>query len=149
MVEIIKQLSRLAPTRLFILGDLMLDRFVHGDAERVSAEASALVLRFDREDTRPGGAASLAVMARALSPKVRVAGVIGADDSGRMLTGLLDKTGLDCRTILTDASRPITLKERFLGQVSKGPWQQLLRVDRESRVPLPEDLDQPDHAAAA
>ena len=66
--------SRLGYPRLLVLGDLILDRYTWGDAERVSPEAPVLVLRADEEEVRPGGAASVAALLRGLDAEIVLAG---------------------------------------------------------------------------
>ncbi len=126
--------------RILVIGDLILDRHVHCEAERVSPEAAALILRFDHEEHRLGGAAGVATMGSSLGANVGVAAVCGDDEAGRLLVRLFATAGLKCHAIHTDPERSTTVKERFLGRSGKGPWQHLLRVDRESRAPLPAPL---------
>ena len=133
-------LDNLGRPRLLVLGDLMVDRFVWGEAERISPEAAALVLRCDREEARPGGAAGVALLAAALGADVRVAGVVGLDEGGAVLRHLLREAGISRRGIVCDPNRPTTVKQRFVGQVGNGPRQQLLRLDRETQQLLGGEL---------
>jgi broad specificity phosphatase PhoE len=82
-------LSWLGSPRLLVLGDLMLDRYCWGEAERVSPEGPALVLRRGHEDAWPGGAGAVARMAAALGARVSVAGVVGDDSDGPVPTTTL------------------------------------------------------------
>lgn len=84
------QLANKPPPRLLVIGDLILDRYTWGDAERVSPEAPVMVLRVDRREVRLGGAASVAMLLRALGADVTLAGVVGDDSEGRTLQALLD-----------------------------------------------------------
>jgi D-beta-D-heptose 7-phosphate kinase/D-beta-D-heptose 1-phosphate adenosyltransferase len=136
MSDLEQVLDGLGSPRLLVLGDAMLDRYLWGEAERVSPEAATLVLRRDREEARPGGAASVAVLAQALGAKVRLFGVVGDDEAGWHLRRLLDEAGVERGGVLHDAARPTTVKQRFAGQAGSGPPQPLLRVDHESRAPL-------------
>jgi D-beta-D-heptose 7-phosphate kinase / D-beta-D-heptose 1-phosphate adenosyltransferase len=141
--------DRLGCPRVLVVGDLILDRYTHGDAERISPEAPVPVLRADDPEVRPGGAASVAALLRALGAEVRLAGVVGDDVDGRVLKHLLDEIGTDICGVLCDVSRPTTSKERFLGRAAGRHVQQILRVDRESRDPLSSDLEQQLSAHAA
>jgi D-beta-D-heptose 7-phosphate kinase/D-beta-D-heptose 1-phosphate adenosyltransferase len=136
MSNLLEVVTRLGSPRLVVLGDLMLDRFVWGNAERVSPEAPALVLRRQRMQECLGGAGSVALMARTLGAEVRLAGVVGDDENSCVLYRLLDEAGIDCEGVLHEPSRPTTVKERFLAGTRNGPMQQLLRADHESRVPI-------------
>ncbi len=129
-------LHRIGRPRLLVLGDLVLDRFTHGDVSRVSPEAPVVVLRAERGETRPGGAAGVAVLLRALQAGVTLAGVVGDDDDGRLLRTLLRAEDVDCGPVLCDPGRPTTSKERLIAGAAHRPPQPLLRVDREDARPL-------------
>jgi D-beta-D-heptose 7-phosphate kinase/D-beta-D-heptose 1-phosphate adenosyltransferase len=126
--------------KILVFGDLMLDRYTWGDAERVSPEAPVIVLRADQEEVRPGGAASVAYLLRHLEAEVSVAGVVGNDSDGHTLRALLRDEGIDDQFVLIDPSRPTTAKHRFVGRASDRHPHQILRVDHESRVPISELL---------
>jgi D-beta-D-heptose 7-phosphate kinase/D-beta-D-heptose 1-phosphate adenosyltransferase len=132
--ELIDLVQRLGQPRILVVGDLMLDRYVWGDAERISQEAPVILLRADRREERLGGASSVATMVRALGAKVAIAGIVGNDhDAGRirqMLTGL----GIDHEAVLTDPKRPSTVKERYIGRAQHRHPQQMIRVDYEDRA---------------
>ncbi len=134
--DLVEVVEALAAPRLLVLGDVMLDRFTRGTVERVCPEAAALVLRREHEEEHPGGAAGVAVLARALGAVVSLAGVVGEDADGRRLLELLAEEGIEAGGVTAAPDRPTTLKERFVGQGSNNRPQQLLRVDREERAPV-------------
>src|SRR5881394_1196589 len=104
--DLVNLVQNLGQPRVLVVGDLMLDRYVWGDAERISQEAPVILLRADRREERLGGASSVATMLRALGAKVAVAGVVGPDaDAGRLRQTLTD-LGIDHEGVLTDADRP-------------------------------------------
>jgi D-beta-D-heptose 7-phosphate kinase/D-beta-D-heptose 1-phosphate adenosyltransferase len=128
--------QRLGQPRVLVVGDLMLDRYVWGDAERVSQEAPVLLLRADRCDERLGGASSVATMLRALGGKVALAGVTGCDaDAGRIRQILAD-LGIDQDAVVADPGRRSTVKERYIGRAQHRHPQQMIRVDYETRDAL-------------
>lgn len=112
---------------MLVVGDVMLDRYVHGHAGRLSPEAPVPVLAWGRDQHVAGGAANVAANIAALGGSVTLVGVVGDDDTARDLATVLDgyRPHLDV-CLVKDATRPTTLKMRF---VSNG--QQLLRLDRE------------------
>jgi D-beta-D-heptose 7-phosphate kinase / D-beta-D-heptose 1-phosphate adenosyltransferase len=119
-------LDRLSKTRVLVIGDLMLDRYLWGEVDRVSPEAPVPVVRYLREETRAGGAANVANNLAALGCKVGVCGVVGKDSPADHLRALLKDMGANATALVTDAERPTTEKFRIMaGQ------QQMLRVDRE------------------
>jgi D-beta-D-heptose 7-phosphate kinase/D-beta-D-heptose 1-phosphate adenosyltransferase len=138
--DIFEQLCQQRRRWILVLGDLMLDRYTWGDAERVSPEAPVIVLRADQEEIRPGGAASVAYLLPHLEADVTLAGVVGNDSDGHTLRALLRDEGIDDQFVLTDPTRPTTAKHRFVGRASDRHPHQILRVDRESRAPLTESL---------
>jgi len=102
--DLIDLVQRLGQPRVLVVGDLMLDRYVWGDAERISQEAPVILLRAERREERLGGASSVATMLRALGARVSITGVVGADLSG-LVTANLDKEA-KYRTRMNVLSRP-------------------------------------------
>jgi D-beta-D-heptose 7-phosphate kinase/D-beta-D-heptose 1-phosphate adenosyltransferase len=133
--------GRLGTPHVFVVGDLILDRYTWGDAERVSPEAPVLVLRSSRSEHRLGGAASVAFLLRALGARVTLAGVVGDDAAGATVRQLLNAAGVDCKPVVTDRDRPTTVKERFMGVAQHRHAHQILRVDHEAREPLASETE--------
>ena len=133
-------LERIGSPRLLVLGDLMLDRYVRGNADRVSQEAPILVLSADEQEERLGGAANVAHLLTALAADVTVAGLVGQDDDATCLVRLLSQSGADTSGILVDPTRRTTVKQRFVGRASGRHGGQVLRVDFEDAHALPDGL---------
>ncbi|MBX3666534.1 MAG: D-glycero-beta-D-manno-heptose 1-phosphate adenylyltransferase, partial [Burkholderiales bacterium] len=128
-----RQLRR---ARLLVVGDVMLDRYWFGEVSRISPEAPVPVVKVDRVEERPGGAANVANMLLALEADVTCAGVVGCDAAGEELRGLLSHAGARPGAIIADPSRPTSVKERFVGRADSRHPSQILRVDHESCAPL-------------
>jgi D-beta-D-heptose 7-phosphate kinase/D-beta-D-heptose 1-phosphate adenosyltransferase len=139
--DLLSALDRLGHPRILVLGDLILDRYTWGNAERVSQEAPVILLRADHREARLGGAANVCHMLRGLEAEVCCAGVVGADPDGAAVRHLLTDSGIDHSLVLRDNDRPTTVKERFIGRAANRHPHQILRVDREVRDALPEDLE--------
>ncbi len=120
-----------------VVGDLMMDEYVWGQATRVSPESPVLVISVERESAVPGGAANVAANLMALGARVRVFGAVGDDSKGVELKTVLASQGADVAGIVTDSSRPTTRKTRVVAQS-----QQVLRVDRESTHAMPDGPSQ-------
>src|SRR6201993_3008498 len=103
--ELIDLVQRLGHPRVLVVGDLMLDRYVWGDAERISQEAPVILLHADRREERLGGASSVATMLRALGAKVALAGVVGADYDGARIRQVLSDLGIDPEGVVADPNR--------------------------------------------
>lgn len=128
--DLLHTLENLPRPRLLVIGDLMLDRYTYGAASRISQEAPVIVLQASETEDRLGGAANTANMAQGLLAEVTCVGVVGQDDAGAQVRELLQAAGIDA-VVFTDASRPTTLKERFIGRAGSRHPSQILRVDRE------------------
>jgi len=122
--------------RILVLGDVILDRYTFGNAERVSPEAPVLVLHVDRKEIRLGGAASVAMLLRGLEAQVVLAGVVGDDGDGRTMMSLLRDEQVDSQLVLIDSQRPTTSKERVIGRAANRHAHQIVRVDCEIREPI-------------
>ncbi len=138
--DLIDLVQRLGQPRVLVVGDLMLDRYVWGDAERISQEAPVILLHADRREERLGGASSVASMLRALGARVSLAGVVGNDEGGGRLRQLLTDLGIDREGVITDADRPSTVKERYIGRAQQRHPQQMIRVDYEDRRPVSDEV---------
>ena len=134
--ELIRLVERFGRPRIGVVGDLMLDRYVFGDAERVSPEAPVQILRAAHEETRIGGAGSVVNNLLTLGARVTAFGILGADDAGDEIIGRLRSSGAATAGVLRVAGRPTTIKTRFIGRAQHRHPQQVLRVDWEDDQPL-------------
>src|SRR5437588_7972658 len=108
--DLIDLVQNLGQPRVLVVGDVMLDRYVWGDAERISQEAPVILLHADKREERLGGASSVATLLRALGARVAVAGVVGADLDGPRIRQMLTDLGIDHEGVLAVADRPTTVK---------------------------------------
>ncbi|HTH95082.1 MAG TPA: D-glycero-beta-D-manno-heptose-7-phosphate kinase [Rhodocyclaceae bacterium] len=115
-----------ATTRVLVVGDVMLDRYWFGDVSRISPEAPVPVVKIDKMEERPGGAANVARNCAALGAKTTLLSVVGADDAGRALSRLMHDAGI-AANLHEDTKLSTTVKLRVLGR-----QQQLLRIDFEN-----------------
>ncbi len=112
--------------RVLVVGDVMLDRYWFGEVSRISPEAPVPVVKVDRVEERPGGAANVARNVAALGAKTALLSVIGRDDAGRRLRQLLQQDRITA-SLHDDATVSTTVKLRVIGR-----RQQLLRADFET-----------------
>jgi len=120
---------------LLVVGDLMLDRFVWGEVERISPEAPVPVLRVTAESSRLGGAANVVNNVRSLGAQVTACGVIGRDTAGRRLLYDLRRTGASTVGIFADKQIQTIQKSRI---IARPRHQQIVRLDRENENPIGE-----------
>ena len=126
---LVESVRTIGPRRVAVIGDLMLDRYVRGQTQRLSPEAPIPVLDADDEREIPGGAANVAMKVAELGSSCRLIGLVGADAPADALRKLLDaRAGVD-DGLVVDPGRSTTVKTRFIAHN-----QQLLRVDRECRA---------------
>ncbi|PIQ83212.1 MAG: D-glycero-beta-D-manno-heptose-7-phosphate kinase [Candidatus Omnitrophica bacterium CG11_big_fil_rev_8_21_14_0_20_63_9] len=127
-------IPRFKRARVLVIGDLMLDEFIWGRVSRISPEAPVPVVWVQSESVMPGGAANVANNIRALSGQVSVIGAVGEDRWGHALLEDLASRKIDTSGVLK-IRRPTTVKTRVIAH-----HQQVVRVDREQREPLPASL---------
>src|SRR3954453_19253213 len=100
-VGLIELVERMPRSRVVLVGDLMLDRYLYGNAERLSPEAPVPVLHFQKEELRLGGAGSVAGNLAALHARVTAVGVVGGDEVGNQLRRLLSEIRADHGGLVT------------------------------------------------
>ena len=132
------ELPSFEPIRVLCIGDIMLDRFVFGDVRRISPESPVPIIQMQRTSNVPGGAANVARNVSALGGHCSIVGIVGDDQTGRELAGLIDgnadgHSGSIVAMLVADPARPTIEKIRFVAQ-----GHHLLRADREIAVAIPE-----------
>jgi D-beta-D-heptose 7-phosphate kinase/D-beta-D-heptose 1-phosphate adenosyltransferase len=123
--------EKAASVRALVIGDLMLDEYLWGRAERISPEAPVQVVEVTREDLRLGGAGNVVNNLAALGCSVSVCSVIGADENGTLLRRAFEAKGVDLEGLFEDPERRTSKKTRVIAAN-----QQIVRIDRETRSPI-------------
>jgi D-beta-D-heptose 7-phosphate kinase/D-beta-D-heptose 1-phosphate adenosyltransferase len=137
-------IDSLARVRVAVIGDLMLDCYLHGEVSRISPEAPVPVMRALSERPVAGGAANVAANLAALDAHVLLVGLCGQDDAREQLFACLAAAGqVDCSGIVSAADRRTTKKLRIIGA-----RQQIVRIDHEDTSPWPAELERACIAAA-
>lgn len=127
--------ENLSGKRVAVIGDLMLDRYFWGSVTRISPEAPVPVVEIESESTRLGGAANVANNIASLGGTPFMVGVVGDDDSGKVLTAIVGESGFPSEGILVDPARPTTVKTRVIAH-----HQHVVRVDREVKHDIAEGV---------
>lgn len=130
-------LRKFRRSRILVVGDLMLDRFIWGDVERISPEAPVPVLRVNSESYRLGGAANVIHNIRTLGGKVTACGVVGRDGAGRRLIQGLRGIGVPKGGVFSEHHFQTTQKSRV---IARPRHQQIVRLDRETQDGVREKL---------
>jgi D-beta-D-heptose 7-phosphate kinase / D-beta-D-heptose 1-phosphate adenosyltransferase len=140
LIEIVESLESRPASPIVLVGDLMLDRYVYGNAERLSPDAPVPVLNYQREDLRLGGAGRVAADLATLGAEVRVVSLIGEDDAGREIRKLLEGYRCDLSGLVVGSGRPSTTKVRLVGLAQHRHPQQMMRLDYEDTTPVDGEL---------
>lgn len=132
MQSLTDSMTQLAGTEVVVVGDLLLDDWLRGPADRLCREGPVPVVTVEEETFTPGGAANTAVNVASLGGRARLVGVVGDDDDNRRLVALLEDAGVDVSDVDTVPDRPVVVKRRLVtdGQV-------LARFDTGRAVPVP------------
>jgi len=117
--------------KVLVIGDIMLDRYIHGEVERISPEAPVPVIRHAQRYERAGGAANVAMNLSGLGCQTFLAGFWGSDSEQTELAAILERAKIDTVGVVS-STLPTISKTRIVGRM-----QQLLRLDIESRDPIP------------
>ena len=126
--------STFANKSILVVGDIMLDSFMWGVAERISPEAPVPIVSVDTVTHSPGGAGNVAYNLSKLSAKLRIIGVVGNVSESEFLIEQLQGAGVDTNSMIKDTSRPTTVKIRVIAHN-----QQVIRTDHENTGNIQED----------
>jgi D-beta-D-heptose 7-phosphate kinase / D-beta-D-heptose 1-phosphate adenosyltransferase len=130
--EIIRLLeSGWAGKHILVVGDVMLDKYIHGSVDRISPEAPVPIVHATRRSQQPGGAANVAMNVAGLGARATVVGFTGDDEDSSALAAMLKTGGVDAHLIPVPDT-PTTSKLRILGGS-----QQMVRLDIETTTPRP------------
>ncbi len=130
-----KLLSAIKNSRIAVIGDIILDEYIWGNVSRISPEAPVPVVEYEKESFMPGGAANVARNLAVLGAKTSLFGVVGEDLAGTKLRTLFESYKIDCSGVVTIPSRRTSIKTRIIAA-----QQQVVRLDRESRDDIGEDV---------
>jgi D-beta-D-heptose 7-phosphate kinase/D-beta-D-heptose 1-phosphate adenosyltransferase len=131
--RIAELLGRMQGRRIAIVGDVMLDRYLVGDTDRLSPEAPVPVVSVRQSRLALGGAANVAANVAALDATALLAGVVGGDRHGDAIRAELARHRMTAEHLVSVADRPTTTKTRVIAR-----GQQVVRVDEEVDLPLAE-----------
>lgn len=132
--SLIGQFSHLTEKKILVAGDLMLDTYTIGKAQRISPEAPVAVIRVESEKKLPGGAGNALLNLKALGAQAYILGRVGNDEAGKSLLELLSLAKINTDTILRSVTSKTPVKNRVVSDN-----QQIVRIDHEIISPLTSD----------
>ncbi len=133
MKHLLAIVEKFSYANLLVVGDLMLDRFIRGEVERISPEAPVPVLQVVSEQSSLGGAANVIHNIRSLGGRATACGIVGQDNAGKRVVTALRALGASTAGVCMDGSYPTIQKTRI---IASPRHQQIVRLDRESRRPV-------------
>ena len=148
LIDFVANLPR---TNIVLVGDVMLDRYIFGNADRLSPEAPVPVLHFQHEEYRLGGAGSVLADLAALRAFVKIIGIVGNDPAADEIRNRVIAAGSDPAGLVQVSDRPTVSKMRLVGSAQHRHPQQMIRLDIENPAPIDSATASRilDHVAAA
>lgn len=137
MVKLANVLSRLNPSKVMVVGDMLIDTYTVGKARRISPEAPVAIVNVSCEENRPGGAGNVVLNLLSLGAHVVAFGRIGDDWAGETLKNLLQAEGVAVETLFKQKQYCTPVKNRIIADN-----QQIVRIDREQVIPLDFELEE-------
>ncbi len=128
-------LDGFAAQRVLVVGDCMLDEYLWGKATRISPEAPVMVVEHLDTTYAAGGASNVAANIVAMDGQASIVALVGDDSMAQTLREELERQGVSHRGLVVQPGRPTTVKTRIVAH-----HQQVLRVDRESRTPVTDEI---------
>ena len=133
--NLLSLIDNFAQKKIAVWGDFILDEYIIGTTRRISREAPVLILSYKNKELSLGGAGNSVLNIKALGAHPLPAGVIGADDSGKKIIRMLKQEGISTEYLLIDKNYQTPIKTRILAGEETTKKQQILRIDREEKVP--------------
>ncbi len=134
--DLIRLVDRWQRRKIVVVGDFMLDRYVYGNADRLSPDAPVPVLKILRDESQPGGGANVCRFLSALRCDVAAIGIVGNDASARVLRRALKKDKIDLSGLIASTDRPTTVKHNYIGLAQHRHPQKMFRADQEDSSPI-------------
>ncbi len=124
-------------TKVLVIGDLMVDRFIRGKVTRISPEAPVPVVLVKDESDLPGGAGNVIMNLASLGAQVSCAGIVGRDAVGENLLSKFREKGILTQGVKSDPALTTILKTRVIAE-----HQQVVRFDHENASPMPHRIQE-------
>jgi len=138
--DLIRYVDLFAGRKVVVWGDFVLDEHLYGTTRRISREAPVLILNYKACEYSLGGAGNAIQNLKALGAEPVPVGVVGRDEAGRKILSLLKAAKISTDLIFQEKEYPTPLKTRILAGEDNTRKQQILRIDREGKVPGSADL---------
>ncbi len=138
--EIESLFNNFSQKRILVIGDLTLDEFITGTAERISREAPVPIIRYESTRSVPGGAANTIYNLHKLGAKVVPVGVIGDDPEGKTLLEIFRQEGMETNMVFIIPGRQTITKSRISAHSRQSVTQQIVRIDKKPEMSIPDEV---------
>ncbi len=129
--ELIDIINNMQQKLVLVIGDLILDKYIFGEVNRISPEAPVPIMKVEKELFVPGGASNVANNLVMLSGKVKVIGIMGSDYAKDVFIRILRENNIDTGSIIIEETRPTIIKVRIMSKK-----QHLIRADYEETTAI-------------
>ena len=133
--------DKFAQKKIAVWGDFILDEYIIGTTRRISREAPVLILAYKNKKFIPGGAGNSVLNLKALGADPLPLGVIGSDESGQKILKILKQKGVSTEYLVKEKKYQTPIKTRILAGEETARKQQILRIDKEGKVPESNELN--------
>jgi len=140
--KLLEIVDRFSQKKICVWGDFILDEYLYGKTRRISREAPVLILSYKNKKFSLGGAGNSILNLKALGAEPLPVGVIGFDAAGRKLTQIMKQKGIPTEYLIKEKDFHTPIKTRILAGEETAKKQQILRIDREEKVPENSTLKQ-------
>jgi len=138
--QLLKIIDAFSNKSIAVWGDLILDEYLYGTTRRISREAPVLIISYRNKEYALGGGGNSLLNLKDLGARPVPVGVIGNDDAGRRILRILKQMKVSTDYVLTEKTYHTPIKTRILAGEESTRKQQILRIDKEARVPETKDL---------
>lgn len=139
--KIIHLVEQFSHKKVAVWGDFILDEFIYGNTRRISREAPVLILSYKNQEYKLGGAGNALLNMKALEAEPVPVGIVGQDDAGEKILQILHRHGIPTDNILRVENYRTPIKTRILAGEQTTQKQQILRIDKETRVPENREIE--------
>lgn len=138
--DLLAIIDRFQGKRIAVWGDFILDEYLYGTTRRISREAPVLIISYEKEEFAPGGAGNSVLNLQALGARPFPVGVVGDDQAGEKIISLFKDKDISVSCLIRLKNFQTPIKTRILAGEENTRHQQVLRIDREAKVPETEKL---------
>lgn len=138
--KLIQLVDNFYQKKILVWGDLILDEFIIGNTSRISREAPVLILTYKNKEFSLGGGGNALLNLKALGAEPVPVGIVGEDEAGLKILQILKQMKIPTHYVIYDKSYTTPLKTRILAGEQTARKQQILRMDKETKVPEKKDI---------